>query len=117
MGEYPVTTPITAVVGPIKTCLRSEEEVMRGGWQEPDYYHRPRAVTGWCWVTFRFGEGKRPRVTSKAFKARRQFWDDEPSAEQVETARRECVAEIRSVAAMHGLTLGDDHPIEHGEDR
>jgi len=102
---YDVDVPVQAAVGPILGFVAPAEEVLIGGWTEPDYEHRPWAVLARCTATFHFGR----RVRSKTLKARRRF-DDEPSVRQVMAAYRECVAEITGLLSEHGITIDADHP-------
>ena len=104
MPRQTVARPIEASITPIRIAFYPEEEVLRGGWQEPDYNYRPPAVFGWCRVTFHFGRFVCSKNISGRFIFNGHYHDDfEPTAGELAIAAAEVDRQIVERLAEHGL--------------
>ncbi len=101
---------VTAGCPPIYWRLVAEEQVLTGGYIEPEYSFRPWAVLASCNVTFHFGRF----VRSKLMTGRVAF-DDEPSEAEVAGAVDVACREVLGRMAAHGIAVPETHPIINRE--
>lgn len=103
-GRQAVAIPVEATVSPISIGFYPEREDLIGGYQEPDYRHRPPAVFGWCRVTFHFGRFACSKNISGRFIFGGHTHDDwEPSPGDLAIAAAEVDRQIAERLAAHGL--------------
>lgn len=94
-------------VGDVEVNRYPSEDLLVGGWEEPDYEHRPAVVIAACPITVLFGDGppsKAPRRTKRVV-ARVQLDADAPTEDEWTEATERALVDLAANVSRHGFDV------------